>query len=84
MSNILRKVDPNNILSQELRLLKALKLCPVSTLDARNILSIMHPASRIQSLRDKEYIITTHPLKPLGKSSRKPIALYVLKGKKNG
>ena len=41
------------------RLLEWLQHAPISTLEARKELDIMHPAARIQELRERGYIITT-------------------------
>lgn len=50
----------NSANAQQLRLLKALRKGRVSTLSARRDLDILHPAARIQELRDRGYEIKTH------------------------
>lgn len=46
--------------AQRVRLLAALKIGPVTTLEARQSLNVLHPAGRIQELRDLGYQIVTH------------------------
>lgn len=45
--------------SQRIRLLHALRLFPISTLEARKHLDIMHPAGRVQELRESGHEIAT-------------------------
>jgi hypothetical protein len=45
--------------AQRVRLLEALRKAPVTTFEARDVLSVTHPASRVQELRDTGYKIFT-------------------------
>lgn len=45
---------------QRQRLLRALRESPLSTLEARRTLDILHPAARIQELRDRGHKIITN------------------------
>lgn len=49
----------NDIDSQRRLLLAALQRGPVSTLDARERYGVMHPAARVQELRDRGHRIVT-------------------------
>ena len=50
-------IDAN---AQRQRLLKALRKSPLNTLEARRTLDILHPAARVQELRDRGHKIVTH------------------------
>lgn len=64
---------------QGIRLLEALRLFSISTIEARRYLDIMHPAGRIQELRDADYEIVTHRLTEKTEIGRAHcIAVYVL------
>ncbi len=64
---------------QRKRLLERLQHQPVSTLEARRELDVLHPAGRVQELRESGFNIVTHwSLEPseCGQSHR--VARYVL------
>lgn len=62
------------------RLLESLRRFPVSTLEARRYLDIMHPAGRVQELRDSEKEIDTlRIVEPSEAGRTHSIALYVLR-----
>ena len=67
------------------RLLEALRLFPISTFEARKLLDVMHPAGRVQELREDGYCIdslrTSEPSE-IGRPHR--IAVYVYRGRRNG
>lgn len=50
---------PNSTPAQCERLLDALRKGPISTLDARRDLDIVHPGGRAKDLRDSGHVITT-------------------------
>lgn len=61
------------------RLLAALRIGPITTLEARRTIDVLHPAARIQELRaDRHNIITawTNDVTPEGNHHR--VAKYVL------
>ena len=65
--------------SQRLRLLERLKVAPVDTITARRELDVMHPAARIQELKQRGNLIDTVRVdrpSDCGKVHR--VALYVL------
>lgn len=45
--------------AQQARLLAALRQNPITTIEAREVLAIMHPAGRIKELRAQGYEIVT-------------------------
>lgn len=51
--------DPNNTEIQMFRLLAELRKRPLTTLQARRELDIMHPAARVQKLRERGHNIIT-------------------------
>jgi len=51
--------NDNSQSAQRFRLLAALRKGPVSTLYARKFYDILHPAARVQELRDRGYLIDT-------------------------
>lgn len=53
------KFKGNNVHSQRMRLLARLRKANVSTTEARRELDIMHPAARIQELREQGNLINT-------------------------
>jgi hypothetical protein len=62
------------------RLLEALRLVAVSTLEARRCLDIMHPAGRIQELREADNEIDTLRVTQPSEAGRAhSIAVYVLR-----
>ena len=48
------------VAAQQRRLLAALRQSPLTTLEAREHLDILHPAARVMELREQGYVITTH------------------------
>jgi len=69
----------NSAADQRQRLLQELRQRPLSTIDARRELDIMHPAARIQELKERGENITTYWSKEpteCGKLHR--VARYVL------
>lgn len=51
--------NDNSASAQRSRMLAALREGPVSTLDARKFHDILHPAARVQELRDRGHLIDT-------------------------
>ena len=51
--------NDNSASAQRSRMLAALHKGPVSTLDARKYHDILHPAARVQELRDRGHLIDT-------------------------
>lgn len=50
----------NDSAAQRARLLKALQQRSISTLEARHDLDVLHPAARVQELRERGWNILTH------------------------
>lgn len=76
------KFKGNDIGQQEPRLLAALSLFPVSTLEARRYLDIPHPAGRVNSLRGKGWRIETLMIRERTEAQvPHSFALYFLKGR---
>lgn len=72
-------MHPNSVEAQRARLLERLRQGPVSTLDARALLDVLHPAARVMELREQGYQIETlwsRELSPCGRLHR--VARYVL------
>lgn len=64
--------------AQQQRLIEQLRLCPMTTLQARSELDIMHPAARVKELRERGHNIVTHwTVEHTGKG-RHRVARYVL------
>ena len=62
------------------RLLSALRIGPITTLEARRTLDVMHPAARVQELREAGHDIVTvwtHDFTSEGHSHR--VAKYLLR-----
>lgn len=53
------KFSDNSAHSQRMRLLQKLRECNLTTSEARRELDIMHPAARVQELRDMGLVINT-------------------------
>jgi Helix-turn-helix domain len=67
-----------NTKHQQLRLLAYLLTSPITTTDAREVLDILHPAARIQELRELGHnIITYWQTVDTGKAKHR-VARYVL------
>ncbi len=67
-----------NLESQRARLLAWLKTSPITTLQARKELDIMHPAARIQELRERGNNIMTHWTTDNTSKGRHRVARYTL------
>jgi hypothetical protein len=67
----------SNAHSQRQRILDHLSREPLTTLQARKELDIMHPAARIQELRKQHNIITHWTTDDSGKAKHR-VACYVL------
>lgn len=50
----------NSAAAQRARILAALRVAPLSTLDARSSLDVLHPAARVMELRSEGHSIVTH------------------------
>ena len=53
-------IDDTSASSQRVRLLERLQLGPVDTITARVELNVLHPAARVQELREAGHLISTH------------------------
>ena len=74
------KFKGNARTEQAKRLLEALRRFPVSTFEARRHLDIMHPAGRVQELRDEGHEIDTLRISERSEIGRAhSIAVYVLR-----
>ena len=72
-------ISPSTKAKQRQRLLEALRLAPVSTLDARERLGIQHPAGRLMELRRQGWPIVTRKTFVSDAAGRPhTMALYVL------
>lgn len=72
--------DSNSAFAQRQRLLKRLRVGPLTTLDARRDLDVLHPAARVMELRQSGLQIETvwtHDLNGEGRPHR--VALYILR-----
>jgi len=68
--------------AQCLKILERLKLSPLSTPEARDILHIMHPAGRICDLRKQGWMIETHRChEATSEGAVSIVAKYVLVGR---
>lgn len=59
MKKLQSKFSDNSTYSQRIRLLQKLRECSLSTSEARRELDIMHPAARVQELRETGLVIHT-------------------------
>ncbi|MEQ4259023.1 Helix-turn-helix domain-containing protein [Pseudomonas sp. BS3767] len=66
--------------AQRARILKHLQSGPLTTIEARTRLNVMHPAARIQELRLAGYPIKTHQRTALDDQGRRhgSVAVYYL------
>lgn len=65
--------------SQRIRLHAALRRFAISTLEARKYLDIMHPAGRVQELRDEGCnVVTYRATEETGPGLRHRVGVYVL------
>ena len=77
--NVHGNFSDNSTHSQRQRLLQKLREANVSTTEARRELDIMHPAARVQELREQGNVINTVKIAELTASKRtRHIARYVL------
>ncbi|WP_081678682.1 helix-turn-helix domain-containing protein [Desulfocurvibacter africanus] len=73
--------DDNSSEAQRTRILEHLYSASLTTLEARRLLDVLHPAARVMELRRAGYRIVTHwteDITPEGKPHR--VARYVLHG----
>ena len=78
-------MHPNSTQEQRSRMLHYLRLRPVSTLEARRELDILHPAGRVMELRREGYqisTVTTTEHSECGRAHK--VARYVLMAEGNG
>lgn len=70
----------NSASAQRSRLLEAMSRHPVSTIEARRDLDILHPAGRVKELRDREghQILTVWSREPTECGKLHRVARYVL------
>ena len=71
-------IHKNSVQSQRQQILSWLYSEPLSTLQARTSLDIMHPAARVQELRQQGYNIVTHWTEAYTNEGKHRIASYVL------
>lgn len=65
---------------QRIRMLEGLRLYSVSTFEARRYLDVVHPAGRVQELREEGHVIETlRHSEPSESGKRHSIAVYVLR-----
>jgi hypothetical protein len=73
------KLNDNSSSAQRNRILQALREGPVNTLKARSELNCLHPAARIQELRNQGYyIITNWRVDTTSEGFKHRVAEYVL------
>ena len=53
-------MHPNSVIAQRARLLSRLHHSPITSIQARSELDILHPAARVLELRNSGYNIVTH------------------------
>jgi hypothetical protein len=74
--------NDNSASAQRSRLLAALIKGPVSTLKARREYDILHPAARVQELRDRGHLIDTVRIDDVtAEGNVHRVALYLYRGK---
>jgi len=75
--------NDNSKSAQRFRLLAALRKGPVSTLYARKFYDILHPAARVQELRDRGHLIDTVWVEDITSEGRPHrVAQYLYRGMK--
>jgi len=75
--------NDNSASAQRSRLLAALHKGPVSTLDARKYHDILHPAARVQELRNRGHLIDTVRIDDVtAEGNVHRVALYLYRGMK--
>lgn len=79
LQTIREKYKSEACTAQAQRLLEALKLFPISTVEARRLLDVMHPAGRIKELREDGHAIhTLRKTEPSDIGRPHSMAVYVL------
>ena len=75
-------IDDTSASSQRVRLLERLQRGPVDTITARTELNVLHPAARVQELREAGHHIVTHRsrLEDAQGHSHAGVAVYYLGG----
>ena len=75
-------IDDTSASSQRVRLLERLQLGPVDTITAGTELNVLHPAARVQELREAGHHIVTHRsrLEDAQGHSHAGVAVYYLGG----
>lgn len=73
----------NSKSAQRRRLLTALRANPINTVEAREFLGIMHPAGRINELRNQGFNIISIPTEVEDADTRRIIATYMLRPYQN-
>jgi hypothetical protein len=82
LEQIAKKYRGNDATNQRSRLLEALSKFPVTTLEARRYLDIMHPAGRVKELRRFGWIIETVWIAQATEQRVKHrVGLYVFRGR---
>lgn len=72
---------PNSALAQRSRVLDWLRKQPLSTIDAREQIAVMHPAARVMELRHAGHIIVTvRSRETAADGTTHRVARYVLQG----
>ena len=75
----MKRLHPNSAEAQRQRLIQALMRRPVTTLEARRELDVLHPAARVMELRRQGVPVETHWVIQDNISGRPHrVALYVL------
>ena len=79
LQNIREKYKGDSSAVQRTRLLEALRLYPLSTLEIRRHLDILHPAGRVQELKEEGHEILTMRRKEISEAGLPhSVAVYVL------
>lgn len=74
-----REFFDGSIQAQRMRLLDALRCCPITSFEARLNLEVMMPSRRIKELRDRGCLVDKHFVwRPTDKGKERRVALYVL------
>jgi hypothetical protein len=69
----------NSTGAQRQRILDHLRICPLTTLDARYTLDVLHPAARVMELRQAGFkIVTVRVVADNGSGRPHSVAKYVL------
>lgn len=77
--NNAQQAHSNSLPEQRKRLLVALRIAPVTTISARHELDILHPAGRVQELREQGHnIVTYRDNQETPEGNKHRVARYVL------